>query len=655
VTEAEKKALIQSLGAKSNKAFDAGYSDVNRKWFVGKIIESLIAQGFTDRGIVEQKTKELIAASGVALNARKKKGFSTGSLVNKWSKYHQLKSKIQIIYGMIAMHPRFLEPASATYFDFIVERRFRSIQRMAFFVNPNEVRNVFDYPGNNPMKVNKDATAAPPLWKGEVRDSIPFVLTNQGKSDPTEAVKVLFKENKGADRNLFACDPLATILHMDSLLEAKDPDKLLKALAGVGDHYLKIDHPDGHLGNYADGQILMGVTSAQAQAGTHKDIELGKIGPVLSLIQTQLTAQDLRDDNYVSFSGPDFTIVQGDAQGNGFKQESFKIDKVNPVTRVIRIGDLKNAYDPGAKLYLTRTVQPLYKTLPFHFLSDTRPDQALFEQLTVRAADLQVGDHVYVINHPLYLIFYPSGIWGGEHSFISEIENRNVAASLFRTTLKVEGHGLPQINLLQMMDRLQEWINQVLAILRSLAKIHLSNLEKNKRPPATTTVNAAGFKFKFIKRNENGRVMNVFEYDMPYKYSVILKGTLKTFNMTKGFVIKEQASNADNEFQVFSHVDTDSVNSKGKPLTAVFIGAGAAEQFKLSKWAVPFFNERTVRFDVQPLFKSDNKTPNPLTFNDIVKSKPFFTTDNDGDAYVIRPRVNFSPTYQTFLKSSGAI
>jgi hypothetical protein len=44
---------------------------------------------------------------------------------------------------MIAMHPEFRDPANSDYFDFILERRFRSIQRMTFYVNP-----FFDKPGN---------------------------------------------------------------------------------------------------------------------------------------------------------------------------------------------------------------------------------------------------------------------------------------------------------------------------------------------------------------------------------------------------------------------------------------------------------------------------------------------------------------------------
>ncbi len=79
-------------------------------------------------------------------------------------------------------------------------------------------------------------------------------------------------------------------------------------------------------------------------------------------------------------------------------------------------------------------------------------------------------------------------------------------------------------------------------------------------------------------------------------------------------------------------------------------------QFKLSNWGVQYFNAQTANLESQPLFAKDNKTPKLLTFDDLAKSKPFFATDDNGDAYVTRPRgEDFSVGYQTFLESIGAI
>lgn len=642
MTDAQKKVLINKL--KSNKDFDPRYSEDNRKWFIGKIIDFHLSKGVPDAA-VEAKTNDTIKASGVELAARIKKGFSSGSLPNKWSLYDQLISRTQIIYGMIAMHPQFLDAANASYFDFILERRFRSIQRMAFYVNPNKVRNVFDYPGSDPpekMKVNKDAAS---FWSGARDNTLPFVLNSSGKSDPVTADEKLFNKHIGSNRNLFACDPVVMALHMDALRVAKDPDKLLKALASLGDHYLKIDNPLGHLANYLDGQRLVAITtSAPKTVGSDVELSVGKIGMILTLSKAQLTIPLLTTNAFTPIQGVFFMIVQGD------NREAFIIKEANPVNKTIRAASFKKSFKEGAKIYVIRKDFPFYSTLPFHFVTDNRPDHALFEQLTIKASDLQVGDHIFVLNHPLYRLYYPTGAWGGEHSFVMEIGSRDSASSTFRTTLKVAGHGLNN-TLLGMGDEMLEWNNIVLATLQSLTRIHLDYLKTNGRKSTA--------KVKFITRKEDKIDVNVFEYSVPYTYSVVLNGKSKSVTKTKGFVIKERVSSPDSAFLVFNNDGTNSILDPQNPpevfLVVVFIGANSSEQFTLSRWAVPYYNAQTTSLETHPLFENDNKTTKMLTFDDLVKSKPFFLTDDTGDVYVTRPRVDFNAAYQTFLKNIGAI
>src|ERR1700680_2940297 len=162
--DAAKKALIKKLGAESNKSFDPRYKGENRKWFVGKMIDFFEAQINPDSEI-EGMTNTLIKAATDALNARIKKGFSVGALKEFWKAYDQATSRTEIVYGAIAMNPLLVDPKNSSYLDFIVERRFRSIQRMAFYVNPNDGddrnpnRKVFNYPstkrcGTLAMSVN---------------------------------------------------------------------------------------------------------------------------------------------------------------------------------------------------------------------------------------------------------------------------------------------------------------------------------------------------------------------------------------------------------------------------------------------------------------------------------------------------------------------
>src|SRR5262249_2644478 len=155
-----------------------------------------------------------------------------------------------------------------------------------------------------------------------------------------------------------------------------------------------------------------------------------------------------------------------------------------------------------------RTAQPLYSTLPHHFVTDSRPDHALFEQLTIKATELQVGDHAYVINHPLYKIYYPTGAWGGEHSFITEIGIRDSAFGAFRSSLKLAGHGLED-SLLGMGNDMLAWNNTVLSILQALTRIHLDYLKTNGRKSTTNVT----FTTRLEPRDSTPQVdMNVFEY-----------------------------------------------------------------------------------------------------------------------------------------------
>ncbi len=92
----------------------------------------------------------------------------------------------------------------------------------------------------------------------------------------------------------------------------KDPDKLLKALIAVGDHYLKIDNPLGHFGNFPEGQRLGAVTAAPVTAGTNLEIALGKVGRILTFSKNQLAAAQLTTDAYLPIKSTFFMIVLGD-------------------------------------------------------------------------------------------------------------------------------------------------------------------------------------------------------------------------------------------------------------------------------------------------------------------------------------------------------
>jgi hypothetical protein len=72
---------------------------------------------------------------------------------------------------------------------------------------------------------------------------------------------------------------------------------------------------------------------------------------------------------------------------------------------------------------------------PFHFLSDPRPQHGLFEQSLVRVEDLQPGDVVHVLGHPLTREKIPTSPFGGERCVIVD------PWALTTYLVSVTGHG----------------------------------------------------------------------------------------------------------------------------------------------------------------------------------------------------------------------
>lgn len=657
------QTLIKTLGAKSNKDFDSRYSVANRQWFVQTILNFFESQGNPDSAL-EGMTTTLIKAATAAMNARIKKGFSVGSLKEYWTAYNQIASRTEIIYDAIALNPLLVAPANSSYLDFIVERRFRAIQRMAFFVNPNDGsdsnpnRKIFNYPSakrcsSGLMSVN---TQSKPLWSGghtgDHDGTLPFLLTSAGKADPQKAVEAIFTVTPSfCERTLFACDPVATTILMDALRVASDPDKLLKVLAAVGDQYLKIDGPFGHFANYPDGQRLIGVVSgAGAAAGSNVEIPMGNVGGVLRFVQN-LDPADLKDDVFLPVPpDPWFMAVQ-----NGISQ-GFKITGVNPVQKKIRVNPLSKAVTAGAKVYLTLKSRSFYSAMPYHFLTDDRPGNALFEQVSVTTSDLQVGDHLYIINHPLYLIYNPIGAWGGEHSFVYKIGSRDMKDTkfkLFRTDLQVAGHGL-EGTLSSLMDAMLDMINVSLSRLQALTLIHLANLKANGR---TSTSDVT-----FVPPSGTGGQagVNFFVYKKTYKYQEFDNGRGHDVTVTKGFILKESTT-SQQTFSIFNSEGSDlsatpTAAESGDAFSAAFIGTTfTSQQFLASNWGVTFFNPQTVTSTTLPFFEKDNKTGKLLKFDDLANSRPFMIVDDNSDGFVTRPRVNFDAAYLKFLKDNGAI
>jgi hypothetical protein len=75
-----------------------------------------------------------------------------------------------------------------------------------------------------------------------------------------------------------------------------------------------------------------------------------------------------------------------------------------------------------------------------------------FEHKSIRIADLQVGDHLIVYNHPLFSAFIPTNEWQLENSMVVQVHPK----------LLLQGHGTPPLTLDNMIKRLLDQCNREL-------------------------------------------------------------------------------------------------------------------------------------------------------------------------------------------------
>jgi len=251
MTDTEKQNLIKSLA--TNQNFNPQLSIINQKWVVGKVISYLENLGRTDSQI-KTEAKQIVVNFKTIVN--KKKNFKI-SLKFKSSLVKQnLKRRVEIIYGVLAENPQLREAANNNYLDFIIKRRYRSVVRMDYFVNPNK-QGYFRYPNtcklplSYPFTVNKSASSHWENLDGEVienagtpnekRTIVPLNILKKDPADstktvnPVQAINLLFtKKDKPCEGNLQECGRVLTITHLDALQEAKNPETLMRHQVGLG-------------------------------------------------------------------------------------------------------------------------------------------------------------------------------------------------------------------------------------------------------------------------------------------------------------------------------------------------------------------------------------------------------------------------------------
>jgi hypothetical protein len=673
--ENQKKKIIDTFDDK--EFWRRYYSPANRRWFIRKIIDHLITSGRPDH-VIENETKEIIEKSKIIVSERiKNQGSPATDLKRFWEDRTTGVSLRQIVYNLIALHPQLLLPANKAFFDFLIDRRIRMVKRMQFFVNPNLERLVFLYPGTTtllggtPEPIARLNDKVKDLWTGlfdfNGTKTKPFVLNSAGKADPVNAVTKIFEKGTLGTANFFYCDDVIGILLMDSLIASADPSKLIKALVAEGDEHFKIDHPYQHYGTWPICAVLLATVTQTVNPGTDIQIQLGNSSAFFDDAPLAGNHNVHQDTFFDIDTSKRYLIAEGNVS------EILTPQKVNFQSRKLLVKQVNNTYTPGAKIYIAQKFPPPNQNKPFpvfHFMNDSRVDKTCFEQSNIDLDDAQVADVVKVKNHILYRRYYTNSAAGEENAILMESSRSSLRSTDFDNGFKLAGHGMSAkdgsgMPIKQMANELIDHVNNVIGILTAIAPVHLKNFQTN-GITSNSTVNVV------TKGN-----FHFFEYDLDISTnltSTFLGNTNRNKWSFKGFVIKQPILD-EKRFEIINIGTKDSTKvidqTTGLPIPTlpptkifslddIFFQGNDADfsttKHQLSNWGLFYLNTHKMKAQKFPLFERDNKTPKRFSFQDLKADRTFFFCfDNTRTLMVTRPKVDFNPTYQTFLRNSGAI
>jgi hypothetical protein len=640
---------------KDDKLYAKPLSKIGRRWFTEQILAFVTPGHPTDAKaaatLILNKAKAMADSRAKAPRA---------SLIDDLKAPETKVIRTRIVYGVLGSNPAIFFDATPheDVFNFLVERRFRIIQRMLSYINPNHIRNYVTYPAAGPptAQVSKETRT---FWVGTSPDPAdatapkryPFVLTAAGKAAPKDAIEKLFTKHKDdADRTRIDCPAAAMLTHLDSLLVANDPEKLAKALAAVSPDYVAVDHAYGPLRQIGD-RVPGGFTGwVPKLAGPGQNVDLSTF--------------------MLPFGNP-FDIVD---QSGRLTVESTKVTRNSPlkpgqvlieasslVESVMTIKNLPRAVSVGG--FLSEAGLP-----DFHAVSDPRPDKSLFERQFIKDTDLQTGDHIYVANHAFHRARLGNTIWNGEHSFVLD----PWAGGLKKMT--VTGHGVLTKTVEDVASTMLEEINVFLEITRQMVDAWLAIPAA--RAPAAIRTSDAGFNRllgRLLLLGQPGLFDGkIRAFNQP---AISYKKKAKPQTYAAHFIMElegkwapgtpdESAVNR-KDYLIFDYdpdrktaVTFPPASRKNdmivvRPAPLIALGGPVNKQYAVSFMddiaGMPFF---------MPLYYpiGDRKgKPVRLTYSDIKNSIGIRSPAPDSKVFIVRPNVRVDAPYLALLKTMGAI
>lgn len=614
-----------------------------------------------------------------------------GSFSKIWGD-EEKNMRAEIFYGAIGNHSEFLEPQHEAFFDFITARRHRIVTRLRHSVNPysrsQKESHTFVYPlipTQTNYELNVDSIA---YWSSR-GGGFPFVLTSRGRTNPVEAVESLFvpypqeKETSHKEyqqvldnRNKLGCESVSVIVHLDSLLVAKDPKKLLTEAINEDSDYIIIDHPVGTTVFSNGRHVVTGATKVAEDARTG-DTKI-KVETIFPYPGTEVheTAQGIFYrgplKGFLNIDGSNMGVINEGSEHaiivKGIGIDSATINDNTLYTHWYEVQPLRKNVPKGS--WITNLDFPVAR----HFLNDLSSDSAYFEQLYIDKKDLQPGDHIILPNHPLYRRIN-EGVWQAEHSFVTSVYH-------IRHDIRTSGHGL-EGELVEIGRELLGSLNGYVAFIQAVTRIHVGRpvLEAVKQrclnelgeiiscnspdgapnPDVRRRLDLFIYKpFKFLPYQwYNDSLRN--SVDEIYVSDLSLDGYITAYQMPEQRALYENEKTHKETLRVLQIPGQNSLfsfNYRGKQMD-IFVHEG--EDIRSVKlWRIGYNDERHVNQREFKLFTDD--LPNLpkgnsrwVTYDDLKNLFPIYQETGNARVRVIRPRVDFSDAYKNFLKRNKAI
>jgi hypothetical protein len=673
-----------------NSLFSRQLSQAARKWFVKKIVAH--SSGAADN-LAKSKQYLQQARSIADVEPPPHEYAVPGSQLNILYIYPH------IIYASLGTYPSvFLDQPNSPLLNFVTERRLRTILQMRDHVNGR-----FGFPAMDILHSTLRSTQT--HWEGvnQVGNEKlwPFVLKQGAAVNGKEAVEELFKPPpvNPTDFNFVDCQTAASMVLLDSLLEANDPNKLYGQLDQAGSGYLAIDNPDVPFRTGA-GATIQGLHIIVEAVTTGSNVVLKVIPPIVAKVPFDVVLLDAAGatetvtiSHVESPSAAQLLTPGAPATLDDLMKALVRTAAVPALPSKLTAKSLQGSYIRGTRV-LPRGIPP------FHFLSDPHPQSSLFEQGLLPVEELQPGDVVHVQGHPLTREKIPTSPFGAERCVV--VDPRALTTYL----ISITGHavGVKSLNDLALEALISP--NRLLTVARQVLDNCLSPIMQGIPAAMGTSADAdvaipddlgdgkvtiaeiigrasgldesvwtePGF---FMDGNwEIHNLPAIRDGDLdwwaqigadplhrfrgyPKHWALAMEGHLDLGPLgTREF--------AAGDLFAFGYWPGKSVNRDLTWKTIVnhnFVGLARAHFYNSSstdislQYVIPYRDDQAGFTVTMPLYDEvadDTPIPTVLTYSDLAPQL-FNLAEDDGEAWVLRPRVSADPGYLTYLRTIGAL